>query len=274
MAAQYDMYRVEKFCVRTETAVGTSVSGRRGVSIDYDPYDPVPDSEQTLLNSAINTVSGPVWQEEMCMRVPKTRLAKQYHLRSGATGASLQDCDLGNIFVYAEGPSYVAKAVGVWIDYSIILTAPQVSQPDQSKLLSVLYAPAQAIANTFGWLPLLLWKSDLNGTDNPLAIPDAQTLGRITLPRGSYLVEISASCYQPSGTAVKEVDIQLKYDGLPIRGSYRRDNTDGALYTHIFTSGLVIASGDADLVVDIAANGNGVGGLSFQDDSVMHIRAV
>lgn len=138
IASNYETYKFHRLRFRYTNACASTQVGYVYLSVEYDPADPTPTSEQQLA-SYQDTVYGSAWMNHTytCSAKSMARM-NSYLVRNGAgpSANELPQFDVGFLVVATNqngGTPFLGK---LWVDYDVEFSTPQMNSPAVGNSLS------------------------------------------------------------------------------------------------------------------------------------------
>jgi hypothetical protein len=131
LSNSYESYLFERLEFRFETSSPTTLPGAVILAIDYDPSD-TPPIDKTQALAYRNSVRSPTWSSSDHRSLKEDlNKRKTYFVRRGTNpaGTSVASYDVGSLFVCTKGQTGVSVIGELYVDYTVRLMTPQLSNP-------------------------------------------------------------------------------------------------------------------------------------------------
>ncbi len=144
MASNYESYKFRKLHFRYVQACATTATGQVYLTVEFDPSDVAPSSEQQLATYD-GVVYGTPWANHI-YKCALRNLSKRssYFTRIGtlSNSADLPLYDVGYLVVATTGNASTALVGKIWVDYEVELVTPQLGSIAVGRSLSANFSGA------------------------------------------------------------------------------------------------------------------------------------
>lgn len=138
IASNYETYKFHRLRFRYANANATTQVGYIYLTVEFDPADPVPTSEQQIANYQ-DTVHGSTWVNHTyeCSKTSMARM-NSYLVRNGAGPSpnELPQFDVGYLLLATTQNDGTPNLGKLWVDYDVEFATPQNNSPAVGNSLS------------------------------------------------------------------------------------------------------------------------------------------
>jgi hypothetical protein len=138
IASNYETYKFHRLRFRYTNACASTQVGYVYLSVEFDPADPTPTSEQQLA-AYQDTVYGSAWMNHTYTCSPKSMSRMNSYLVRNGAGPSpneLPQFDVGFLVVATNQNSGTPFLGKLWVDYDVEFSTPQMNSPAVGNSLS------------------------------------------------------------------------------------------------------------------------------------------
>lgn len=261
-AVNWQQYRFRKLCFHFITRVGSNTAGTMILSPDYNPIDPVPNTEQVAMDTQ-DAVENVPWRDFSCFLDVGAmhEIGPRKTVRTQNVAGDLAAFDCGNLHVCAVGMADGSAVGKLWVEYEIdffvpatvsLLTAP-------STVSGVTIVAPQIIPNgvqtRIDWTQILF---------DPLGVfQEGVPRDAFHFPKGNYFVMLKSTFID---TSAESFGVELHLDDQlgPISTAFDSPGIAfGAVQTRAVTVfGAHYSDGEGGLIASVICRG-AAGNLSL-----------
>lgn len=236
-AQNWEQYRFLKLNFEYIPIASTAISGDVMLIPDYDPTDPMPQTELEAVNS-LGAMAFPVWQHTVLKLDPLAlhAIGPRKFLRDQVSASDLRTTDCGQLFVCTNNCAGTTGVGKLFVDYEVEFFVPQTKTsaettlPKQTAWFGSSVASGTILAPS-GAITTLATKV----ARNPLHIAQvglvaADYYAAWILPKGVYRADYTINVLYTSGTTAADLPrftADINYDNTSVgvqHGIYTKSN--------------------------------------------------